>query len=86
MRKAAKNERIPFQVRAVPKSTGTDANAIQISRSGVVTGLMGIPNRYMHSPVETVHADDLRNGALLLTRLVLDLDGVTDWDAHIAAN
>ena len=86
MRKAAENERIPFQVRAVPKSTGTDANAIQISRSGVVTGLMGIPNRYMHSPVETVHADDLRNGALLLTRLVLDLDGVTDWDAHIAAN
>ena len=33
---------------------GTDASAIQVNRSGVATGLVGIPNRYMHSPVEII--------------------------------
>jgi endoglucanase len=49
---------IPIQVRGVPRATGTDANAMQISREGLACGLIGIPNRYMHSPVEVVHLDD----------------------------
>jgi|LakMenEpi03Aug12_release.lakeMendotaPanAssembly.Ray.scaffolds.fasta_scaffold08738_13 putative aminopeptidase FrvX len=79
MIESAKAESIPFQVRAVPKGTGTDANAIQTTRGGVATGLIGIPNRYMHSPVEMVHMEDLRQGARLLARLVQNLDGSTDW-------
>src|SRR5262249_3079939 len=48
---AAKDREIAVQVRGAPRATGTDANAIQLTRDGVATGLVGIPNRYMHSPV-----------------------------------
>lgn len=57
---------IPVQVRGAPRATGTDANAMQISREGVAVGLIGIPNRYMHSPVEVVHLGDLEHAAVLL--------------------
>jgi putative aminopeptidase FrvX len=62
---ATKHE-IPVQVRGAPRATGTDANAMQISREGVAVGLIGIPNRYMHSPVEVVHLGDLEHAAVLL--------------------
>lgn len=68
-----------FQVRAVAKATGTDANAMQISRSGVATGLVGIPNRYMHSPVETVHLDDLAQASLCLAEFCSSLSLKTHW-------
>lgn len=41
------------------RRTGTDADAIQISRSGIPTGLVSVPLRYMHSPVEMVDLEDL---------------------------
>ena len=41
---------------------------MQISRAGVATGLVSIPNRYMHSPVEMVSLDDLDHAADLLAR------------------
>lgn len=62
----ATKHKIPVQVRGAPRATGTDANAMQISREGVAVGLIGIPNRYMHSPVEVIHLDDLENSATLL--------------------
>jgi endoglucanase len=70
---AARRAGVPFQVRGVPKATGTDANAIQISRDGVAAGLIGIPNRYMHSPVEVVHLDDLDHAARLLAEFCADV-------------
>ena len=70
---------IPIQVRGVPKATGTDANAIQISRSGVACGLIGIPNRYMHSPVEVIHLDDLSNAARLLAEFCAAVTPETNW-------
>ncbi|HYH66701.1 MAG TPA: M42 family metallopeptidase [Urbifossiella sp.] len=70
---------IPVQVRGVPRATGTDANAIQISRAGVACGLIGIPNRYMHSPVEVVHFDDLTNAAKLLAEFCLAVGPETNW-------
>ena len=76
---AAKRANIPYQVRGVPKATGTDANAIQISREGVATGLVGIPNRYMHSPVEVVHLDDLDNAAKLLAEFCASVAATTDF-------
>src|SRR5207302_10817504 len=48
----AKAHEIPVQVRGAPRATGTDANAIQISRDGVAAAVVGIPHRYTHSPVE----------------------------------
>ena len=65
-------------MRGVPKATGTDANAIQISREGVATGLIGIPNRYMHSPVEVVHLDDLNHAAQLLAEFCASVGPETD--------
>jgi endoglucanase len=75
---AAKRAGVPYQVRGVPKATGTDANVIQISRDGVATGLVGIPNRYMHSPVEVVHLDDLDHAARLLAEFCAGLSATTD--------
>ena len=49
---------------------GTDANAIQVNRAGVATGLVSIPNRYMHSPVEMISLDDIDHAADLLARFV----------------
>jgi endoglucanase len=70
---------IPIQVRGTPRATGTDANAIQIARAGVATGLIGIPNRYMHSPVEVVHLDDLSNAAKLLAEFCAAVGPDTNW-------
>ena len=55
----AEREGIPHTVAASGRRTGTDADAIQISRSGIPTGLVSIPLRYMHSPVEMVDLEDL---------------------------
>ena len=47
---AAKEEEIPYQVEAVNRGTGTDANAIQLTRAGVATGLVsGITKRLLGS-------------------------------------
>jgi endoglucanase len=70
---------IPVQVRGVPRATGTDANAMQLSRDGVATGLVGIPNRYMHSPVEVVSLDDLDKAAHLLAEFCLSITPQDDW-------
>jgi len=57
----AKKNNLPCQVEGAPGSTGTDANAIQITRAGVATGLISIPLRYMHTPVETLALIDVEN-------------------------
>jgi endoglucanase len=70
---------IPVQVRGFPRATGTDANVMQLSRDGVATGLVGIPNRYMHSPVEVVHFDDLDRAARLLAEFCLGVTPTMSW-------
>ncbi|MGE3807590.1 MAG: M42 family metallopeptidase, partial [Gemmataceae bacterium] len=66
LEQTAQQHEIAVQVRGAPKATGTDANALQLSREGVATGLVGIPNRYMHSPVEMISLEDLERAARLL--------------------
>lgn len=63
---AAAKGAIPYQLSALCRPSGTDANAIQISRDGVATALVSIPNRYMHSPVEMISLDDIDRAADLL--------------------
>jgi endoglucanase len=65
---AAAGHGIAYQLAACGRSTGTDANAIQVNRGGVATGLVSIPNRYMHSPVEMISLDDIDRAADLLAR------------------
>ena len=76
---AAKPQSIPLQIRGVPKATGTDANAIQLTRDGVAAGLVGLPNRYMHSPVEVVSLKDLDNAAKLLAEFCLAVTSDANW-------
>ncbi len=63
---AAKEEDIQYQVEANAYGTPTDANVIQLNRSGVATGLVSIPLRYMHTPSELVDLRDVENTARLL--------------------
>jgi endoglucanase len=76
---AAKSQNIAIQIRGVPKATGTDANAIQLAREGVAAGLVSIPNRYMHSPVEVVSLKDLDNAAKLLAEFCLHVTADVNW-------
>ncbi len=55
-----------YQIDAAPRGTGTDANAIQLTRAGVAAGLVSIPLRYMHTAVEMVALADLESSAQLL--------------------
>jgi len=77
--KTAKARRISFQMEAAPGGTGTDANAIQLSRSGVATALVSIPNRYMHTPVEVVSLSDLEAAARLIAETVASINGRTNF-------
>lgn len=76
---AAKSQTITIQTRGVPKATGTDANAIQLTREGVAAGLVSIPNRYMHSPVEVVSLKDLDNAAKLLAEFCASVNSDANW-------
>ncbi len=62
----AEREKIPVQFTGIPKATGTDANAMQISRGGMATALVKIPLRYMHTPVEVLSLADLENAVRLV--------------------
>ena len=75
---AEKND-IPHQIEAAAGGTGTDANAIQLTRAGVATGLVSVPLRYMHTPVELLSFEDLDNTVKLLTAFVLAVDEKTDF-------
>ena len=79
LHETAKAHEIAVQVRGAPRATGTDANVMQLSREGVATALIGIPNRYMHSPVEVVCLDDLDRAARLLAEFCTRVTPEMDW-------
>ncbi len=57
----AKKLKLPYQLEADPRPTGTDARAIQMARGGVACGLVSIPLRYMHTPSELVDLQDVED-------------------------
>ena len=75
----AEEEEIPHQEAALGRAAPNDSNVLQITRAGVATGLVQIPNRYMHSAVETVSLEDLDHAAELLAAFVASLDEETDF-------
>jgi endoglucanase len=79
LEETARRHEIGVQVRGAPRATGTDANAIQLSRDGVAAGLVGIPNRYMHSPVEMVCLDDMDKAARVLAEFCAAATPELDW-------
>ncbi len=66
LREAAQENEIPIQLSADGGGTGTDANAMQLNRSGMATGLVGVPIRYMHTPCETLCLKDVEQCAQLM--------------------
>ncbi|MCP4176203.1 MAG: M42 family metallopeptidase [bacterium] len=76
IRATCKKKNIPFQEDAgFTASGGTDSAVIQLSRTGVATTLVSIPNRYMHTSVEVVDMQDVKNAIALITETILSLDG-----------
>jgi endoglucanase len=71
---AAKHLKLRYQLEADPRPTGTDARAIQVGRSGVATGLISVPLRYMHTPSEVVDLEDVEACVKLLVAFALGLE------------
>jgi endoglucanase len=75
----ASQENIPVQFTGIPRATGTDANAMQISRGGVATALVKIPLRYMHTPVEVLSLTDLENAIKLIVATLSRIKSKKDF-------
>ncbi len=71
----AKKSKIDVQQQPIPRGSGTDANAMQLSANHCATALISVPNRYMHSPVEIVNIKDVENCSKLIAELILSLKG-----------
>jgi len=77
---AAETEGIPFTLESLGKGTGTDADAIHLSRAGVPSGLVSIPCRYMHSPIEMVSIADVDAAARLIAAFARRLEPGTSFE------
>ena len=54
----------------MPRSSGTNGWAIQITRQGVATAIVSVPVKYMHSPVEAASLADAEAAADLITAFI----------------
>ncbi|MEM9352415.1 MAG: M42 family metallopeptidase [Planctomycetota bacterium] len=70
---------LPLQWCAMGRPAGTDANAMQLSRDGVATGLVSVPNRYMHSAVEMISLEDIDQCADLLAGFASAIEKDADF-------
>ncbi len=67
---AGKDKGIPFRWEVMPRSSGTNGWAIQITRRGVATAILSVPVKYMHTPVETASLADAKAAADLIAAFV----------------
>ncbi|MFC6835243.1 M20/M25/M40 family metallo-hydrolase [Halomarina ordinaria] len=74
VREVAEREGIDVQLEAAGSYTGTDADAVFVSRGGIPSLNVGVPNRYMHTPVEVVDTADLDAVADLLGAVGASVD------------
>ncbi len=82
-RESAADGDIDVQLQAAGLYTGTDADAFYTSRGGTPSLNLGLPNRYMHTPVEVVDADDLDAAAALLGAIAERAGGVESFTVDI---
>lgn len=73
VQKVADDEKIPVQLRAVSRSTGTDTESFAYANDGCPSVLISIPLRYMHTTVEMLHKDDIENTVKLIYETLLTL-------------
>jgi endoglucanase len=79
LRETAEAEGLAFAEEAGTRNTYTDADAIHLSRKGVPCGLVSIPLRYMHSPVELVQLSDVETVAKLIAAFAQRLGAETSF-------
>ncbi len=75
----AQKNAIAHQITALGKAAPNDSNPLQVSRGGVATGLVAVPNRYMHSAVETVSLLDLEHCANLLSTFACSVSSAEEF-------
>ena len=73
MEDCAKREGIPYSFEVMSGNTGTNGWEMQVSREGIPTGILSLPERYMHTPVEVIDWADFENGARLLAAVICAL-------------
>lgn len=80
MKRCAKEENIPYQVESFLGRTGTDADKLHFTGEGVITALLSLPLRYMHSPSEVCCLTDIEHAINLLAKLLCTLNSTTELD------
>ncbi len=70
LKKIAQEKNIPYQIEVMNGKTGTDADNIAVTKFGVKTALLSIPQRYMHTPCEVLDMEDIRNTGELLAAFI----------------
>ncbi len=75
---AADKNKIPYQLRAVSRSTGTDTESFAYANDGCPSVLISIPLRYMHTTVEMLHKDDIENTIKLMYETLIALNPKTN--------
>ena len=76
---AASDADVAIQMAACGRGSPTDANVLQLTRSGVAAGLVSVPNRYMHSAVEMISYDDIDHTAELLAAFAAGVEADDDF-------
>ena len=79
LRDTAERLEMSFTVHAAGRFTSTDADAMHLTRNGVATALLSVPNRYMHSPNEMVALEDLDRAAELIAETCRMVTAETDF-------
>lgn len=74
LKELAEKLEIPFATEVLPRHSGTDGFALQVSAEGIPTAVIGIPLRYMHTPVEVVAYKDIQRAGRLLAEFILALE------------
>jgi len=71
---------IPYQMESYMGRTGTDADKLHVTGTGITTALVSLPLRYMHSPAEVCHMEDIQHSIDLLARFLCTINETTDLD------
>jgi endoglucanase len=75
IQKTAEVQGIPYQLTVHTRNSGTNAFPVQVSRSGVITAIVEVPSRYLHSPVECVALEDIEHTAKLIAAAIEGMGG-----------
>ena len=83
LKTCAKENNIPYQIESFLGRTGTDADKMHQTGEGVVTALLSLPLRYMHSPSEVCHLSDIKYAINLLATFLCTVNGATNLNPFV---